>query len=75
MGQVTLYMDDETQTRLKTAARAEGVSVSRWLTRLARRELDERWPDAVVASIGAWPDFPLADAIRDDAGDDVERAW
>ena len=38
MAQVTLYLDEETQTRVRKAAKAAGLTQSRWLARLVRRK-------------------------------------
>jgi predicted DNA-binding protein len=36
MGQVTIYLDDETEARLKASAKRKGVPVSRWIAELVR---------------------------------------
>ena len=56
MSQITLYLDPETETKLKAAAKASGVSVSRWVARLIQERTAERWPDSVRALVGTWSD-------------------
>jgi hypothetical protein len=31
MGQVTIYLDDETETRVRDPAESNGVSISKWI--------------------------------------------
>jgi hypothetical protein len=73
MGQVTLYLDTETETRMKSAAKAAKVSQSRWVAQLIREKTASVWPKSVVRLVGAWPDFPTAEEIRAGLGDDVRR--
>jgi predicted transcriptional regulator len=73
MGQVTIYLDDETEKRLKQAAKTRGVAVSRWISELVREKTATDWPEAVRELAGAWPDFPDADTLRRAQGEDVRR--
>jgi hypothetical protein len=73
VAQVTLYLDDETAQRAKAAAQAAGLSQSRWLAQLVRERTAGQWPSAVRETAGSWPDFPEAEDLRDDAGQDVDR--
>jgi hypothetical protein len=73
MAQVTLYLDEETIKRVRRAARASGLSQSRWLAELVREKTARQWPDAVRELAGAWGDFPEAAELRRSAGRDVKR--
>lgn len=73
MGQVTLYLDGETAARMRKAARAAGLSQSRWLVELVRERTADEWPDAVRALAGAWRDFPDARSMRRGTGRDARR--
>lgn len=72
MAQVTLYLDEETVKRVRRAAKAAGLSQSRWLAELVRAKTAREWPDAVRELAGAWGDFPEADELRR-AGRDAKR--
>jgi hypothetical protein len=74
MAQVTLYLDAETAARMRKAAKAAGVSQSRWLAEIVRQQAAQRWPEAVKRLAGAWPDFESAEALRRRPGRDVRRA-
>jgi len=73
MGQVTIYIDDQTEKKARASARAEGVSLSRWVAERIERRARGEWPAAVRALAGAWPDLPSAEQIRRSSGRDVAR--
>jgi len=64
MSQVTIYMDDDTEARTRAAARAAGVSLSRWITGVLRSRMESAWPAHIAALEGSWhpqddgPDLP-----------------
>ena len=58
MAQLTLYLDAETDEKVRMAARRGGMSLSRW----AREQL------AKAAGVGSWPEgyFELFGSVDDD---------
>ena len=73
MAQVTLYLDAEIEARMKDAAKAAGVSQSRWLVDLIRERTANEWPPSVAALAGAWSDMPTAEELRKGFVEDVPR--
>lgn len=73
MGQVTIYIDEETEKRMVASARAAHVSKSRWITDLIRTKVANEWPPSVRELGGAWEDFPSAEELRSEAGKDATR--
>jgi hypothetical protein len=73
MAQITLYIDDETEVRMKEAARAAGMSLSRWVAELIRARTATQWPESVRRLAGAWSDLPTAESLRQGQGEDVPR--
>lgn len=74
MAQVTIYLDDESDARLKEAARAEGLSVSKWIARLIEEKTRCEWPPSVRALAGVWAgNFPEAEQLRQGGGADLPR--
>ncbi len=73
MGQVTIYLDEESERRLKSAAAAAGVPVSRWVAQLVREKTRTEWPADVRELAGAWQDFPDAEELRRSVGTDLPR--
>ena len=73
MGQVTIYLDDANEKRLKAAAKAAGIPVSRWIADLVQAKTRTVWPDSVHRLAGAWQDVPDLAIIRATAGEDSAR--
>jgi len=73
MGQVTIYLDDENEKRLKAAAKAAGMPVSRWVASLVQEKARTVWPESVRRLAGAWQDFPDLENIRQLEGKDIAR--
>ncbi|HLX06416.1 MAG TPA: CopG family transcriptional regulator [Thermoanaerobaculia bacterium] len=74
MGQVTLYLDSQTEERMKAAAKAAGTSQSQWVATLIRERTSLEWPPSIVRLAGAWADdFPSLEEIRRGAPDAPPR--
>ncbi len=74
MGQLTLYLDNETEERMKAAAKAAGISLSRWVADLIRAKTATEWPDSLVKLIGTWASgFPSLEEIRAGVPEDLPR--
>ena len=65
MGQVTLYLDSQTEAKMKAAAKAARTSLSRWVVNLIREKTAVEWPPSIARLAGAWADdFPTLEEIR-----------
>jgi hypothetical protein len=73
MGQITIYLDDESEKRLRTAAKKARMSVSRWVASLVQEKTRAEWPASVRKLAGAWQDFPDLKTIRKTEGKDIAR--
>lgn len=73
MAQITIYLDPETAAKARAAAKAAGLSQSRWLADLIRRHAVVQWPRTVLRLAGSWPKFPGAAEIRGSLGQDLPR--
>jgi hypothetical protein len=73
MGQVTIYLDQHTETKMKTVIKKNGISKSKWIADLIREKTADVWPVQIQKLAGAWKDLPLAQEIRKDMGTDVKR--
>lgn len=59
MPQITLYIDEETDSKARAAARAAGISYSKWVAQLIRSRTRDEWPEMLRKLAGSRPDFPL----------------
>jgi hypothetical protein len=73
MGQVTIYLDEDTEDKARAAARSRGVSLSKWIAERVRHGALRDWPDHVRALAGAWSDLPSAEQLRKPRGRDAKR--
>ena len=73
MGQVTIYLDADTEKKLKNIIRRRGISKSKWISALIREKTVSTWPESISEPAGAWADMPTAEEIRKRVGRDASR--
>lgn len=73
MGQVTIYIDEQTEKKLQYMVEKSGISKSKWIAQLIREKSATTWPASIVELAGAWKDLPTAEEIRRGIGKDVRR--
>ena len=66
MGQVTIYLDDEIEKKMREEAKAVHLSQSKWIANLIRQKLTNQWPETVAGLAGAWEKFPEAEELPTD---------
>ena len=73
MGQVTIYLEEKIEKQMARAAKAEKLSKSKWVAKLIQNKVANEWPDSIAELAGTWKDLPLAEEMRADLAQDVER--
>ena len=73
MGQVTIYLEDKIEAKMRAAAKAKHLSKSKWITDLIKQKVIDEWPQSVTQLAGAWKDLPTVEEIRQALGKDVRR--
>ena len=73
MAHLTIYLTDDVERRVRKAAKAAKVSISKWVADRVRQSVETSWPPEFLALAGAFPDFPDADDLRKGYGEDVPR--
>ncbi len=75
MGQITIYLDDETERLLKRSVRSSGESASKWIADAVRKRAGNEWPADLASLFGSWKDCDFPDALhgRKGLGRDVKR--
>ena len=73
MPQITLYLDDATQALVEQAAKAHGVSKSRWVAEIIRTHAAHDWPQDCLALPVRFADFPLSYEAQTHIAVDVPR--
>ena len=73
MAHLTIYLTDDVELRVRKAAKAAKVSMSRWVADCVTKSVETSWPPEFLALAGAFPDFPDAEELRKGYGEDVPR--
>jgi hypothetical protein len=73
MAQVTIYLDKETEEKMRMHTKSKAISQSQWIANLIRERLRTEWPEEVIALAGSWRDFPLVEELRTEMGKDAKR--
>ncbi len=75
MSQVTIYLNNELEEKMKRAAKASSLSLSKWITQLIEEKISEEWSQDIIELAGAWEDddFPTLEEIRGTYSVDAER--
>jgi len=73
MGQITIYLDSETEKKMLNTIKKSGKSKSKWVADLIREKTAGSWPENIINLAGAWSDLPTAEEIRKEMGHDVKR--
>ncbi len=64
MGQVTFYLDEQTEKLMRQAAKSAGLSQSKWVAHTILEKAGNQWPAEIVSLAGAWADIPTAEELR-----------
>ena len=73
MGQVTIYLDSETEKKMSNVIKKTGISKSKWISDLIKQKMTSTWPENIVMLAGAWTDLPTAEDIRKNMAEDADR--
>jgi hypothetical protein len=75
MGQITIYLDEQTEQLVKQHVKASHQSASKWIGEAVRKRALSEWPLDILALFGSWKDedFPDASELRKGYGNDVAR--
>lgn len=73
MGQVTIYLEEDIETKMIQAAKSANLSKSKWIAHLIQEKISKEWPNSVIEMAGTWNDFPEAEEIRADQVRDIPR--
>ena len=73
MGQVTIYLEDEIEAKMRSAAKSMKVSQSKWVANIIKEKVMDEWPPSVSNLAGAWRYLPTLEEIRNFQNEDVTR--
>ena len=74
MAQVTIYIPNDLESKIKEKASALNLSISKFISTLLEQKVQNEWSPSSRKLAGAWDDdFPTLEKIRADQGEDVPR--
>jgi hypothetical protein len=73
MAHLTIYLSSDVEKRVRKAAKAAKVSVSKWVAESVTKSVETSWPPEFLSLAGAFPDLPDASELRKGYGVDVPR--
>jgi len=74
MSQVTIYMNESIEKKVKELAKSMNMSISKYITTLLEEKTNTEWSSEVQNLCGVWSDFPSLSALREnESATDVPR--
>jgi hypothetical protein len=73
MPKLTIYVDEDTQRRLKQAAKRESLSASKWVRLRLARVLKSAWPQGYFELFGSLANEKFERSRQGDLGNDAAR--
>ena len=73
MAHLTIYLTNDVERQVRKAAKADKVSISKWVADRVTRSVETSWPPEFLALAGAFPNFPDGGELRKGYGEDVPR--
>jgi len=73
MAQVTIYIPNNLESKIKEKASSLNISVSKFISILLEQKVQNEWSSSSRKLAGAWDDFPTLQEIRANQGQDALR--
>jgi len=73
MAQVTIYLNNNLEAKIKKISKSLGISMSKYISNLIENNLKNEWNPKVKKLSGAWDDFPDLKEIRNYKSPDIKR--
>jgi hypothetical protein len=73
MGQITIYLDGDTEKTLRRRAKEKNLSASKYISVLIHEKNLSKWPEDLIHSVGTWGKFPLVAELRSGYSKDISR--
>ena len=69
MAQITIYIDNNLEERIKEIAKNTGQSISKYISNAIEQKLNNSWNEDIKNLSGSWSDFPSIEEIRSNTND------
>ena len=69
MAQITIYIDNNLEEKIKEVAKNTGQSISKYISNAIEQKLNNSWNEDIKNLSGSWNDFPSIEEIRSNTND------
>ncbi len=69
MAQITIYIDNNLEEKIKEVAKNTGQSISKYISNAIVQKLNNSWNEDIKNLSGSWNDFPTLEEIRSNTND------
>ena len=73
MAQVTIYIPNDLESKVKDMASSLDVSISKFISSVLQQKVQNVWTNETRKLAGSWDDFPSLSDIRITQGEDCQR--
>lgn len=73
MAQVTIYIPNDLESKIKAKANSLNISISKFISTILEHKVQNEWSDQSRNLAGSWEDFASIEEIRDNQGQDAPR--
>ena len=73
MAKITIYINSELESKVKKIASSLNISISKYISTIVEKNIEDSWNPKVKKLAGSWSDFPAIEEIRDSSAKDIKR--
>ncbi len=73
MAQITIYINNDLESKVKEIANSQEISISKYISTLIERNINNNWNPKIKNLAGSWSDFPTIEEIRNNDTLDAQR--
>jgi hypothetical protein len=73
MAQITIYINNDLESKIKEIAASQETSISKYISTVIERNINNNWNPKIKNLAGSWSDFPSIEEIRNNNNLDAQR--
>jgi hypothetical protein len=73
MAQITIYINNDLESKVKEIAASQETSISKYISTVIERNINNNWNPKIKNLAGSWSDFPSIEEIRNNNNLDAQR--
>jgi hypothetical protein len=73
MAQITIYINNDLESKVKEIAASQKTSISKYISTVIEKNIDNNWNPKIKNLAGSWSDFPSIEEIRNNNNLDAQR--